>query len=371
MLFWPFIIFSEWLCRYSFVKLYNPLVILVIQIIQNGSRMKNHLQTCFQKRFFPFIFFLFIYTAGNAQHLILGNDEVQIEAGLNFGPTFFLGDLGGKVGKGTTFIKDLNFKLTKVMKGAFIAIYPTEWYGIRLAGQYTYVEGIDPLINTNGVDELWRKQRNLDFKSNVWEVYAAVEFFPLQFLKRNNEEYNPRLRPYIFGGLGAFQFNPQGSMQDQNGNITWHALHPLRTEGQGFAEYPDKKPYSLTQLNLPFGAGFKYLASDNVNIAFELLYRKTFTDYMDDVSTTYIDRTLFDKYLSVSDAAVAKLISDKTIGIVTPGVTRYAPGEQRGNSYNNDAYFSFVLKFGIRFGSQFSNSYNKGASNRTRCPVRF
>ena len=333
--------------------------------------MKNHLQTFLKKRFFPFIFLLFIYTAGNAQHLMLGNDEVQIEAGLNFGPTFFLGDLGGKVGKGTTFIKDLNFELTKLMKGAFIAIYPADWYGFRLAGQYTYVEGKDPLINTNGVDELWRKQRNLDFKSNMWEVYAAVEFFPIQFVKRNDEEYDPRLRPYFFGGLGVFHFNPKGSIKDQNGNVTWHELHPLRTEGQGFAEYPDKRPYQLTQMNLPFGGGIKYLASDNINLAVELLYRKTFTDYMDDVSTTYIDRTLFDNYLSTADAAVAKLISDKTIGIVTPGVTRYAPGEQRGNLNNNDAYFSFVLKCGIRFGSQFSNSYNRNAAGRTRCPARF
>ena len=91
----------------------------------------------------------------------------DVEAGLNFGPTFFLGDLGGKVGKGTTFIKDLNYQFTKLMKGAFITVYPNEWLGMRVAAQYTYLEGQDRIINTNGVDELWRKQRNLDFKSIV------------------------------------------------------------------------------------------------------------------------------------------------------------------------------------------------------------
>ena len=74
----------------------------------------------------------------------IGN--AKVEAGVNFGPTFFLGDLGGKVGKGTTFIKDLNYELTKLMKGAFITIYPNEWLGFRVAGQYTFVQGIDSII---------------------------------------------------------------------------------------------------------------------------------------------------------------------------------------------------------------------------------
>ena len=319
------------------------------------------------------LFILLIYpTVINAQHIVLGNENIEIEAGVNFGPTFFLGDLGGKVGKGTTFIKDLNFELTKLMKGAFISVYPADWWGIRLAGQYTYVEGIDKIINTYGVDELWRKQRNIDFKSNMWELYAALEFFPFQYIKRNDEEYNPRFRPYIFGGVGAFHFNPKGSLTDENGNVTWHELQPLSTEGQGFAEYPNNKKYKLTQMNLPFGTGFKYLVSEKVNIGLELIYRKTFTDYIDDVSGTYIDPNYFDVYLSAADALIAKQISDKTYGIVTPGVTRYDPGVQRGNPNNKDAYFSFVFKIGVKFGnSAYRNAYDKSSAGHVKCPARF
>ena len=318
----------------------------------------------------------------SAQHLMLGLGDARVEAGLNFGPTFFLGDLGGKVGKGTTFIKDLNYQLTKLMKGAFITVYPNEWLGFRLAAQYTYVEGIDSIISTHGVDELWRKQRNMDFKSNIWEAYTAIEFFPIQYLMRNDEDYDPRFRPYVFGGVGFFRFNPQGSLRDQNGNVTWHALQPLRTEGQGFPEYPDRKPYKLTQMNLPFGAGFKYIMNDKINLGLELLYRKTFTDYIDDVSTTYIDGNHFYNNLPAGDADIAYRISDKTIGIVTPGVGRYAEGTQRGNPNNNDAYFSFLLKFGIRlgeggYGNGGGSSYGYGgsggmrAASKVRCPVRF
>ena len=83
-----------------------------------------------------------------AQHIMFGNEKIQFEAGLNFGPTFFLGDLGGNRGKGSTFVKDVNLELTKLMKGAFISVYPNKWLGFRVAAQYTYVEGSDGIINT-------------------------------------------------------------------------------------------------------------------------------------------------------------------------------------------------------------------------------
>ena len=257
------------------------------------------------------------------------------------------------------------------MKGAFVTVYPNEWLGLRVAAEYTYVEGRDNIINTNGVNELWRKQRNLDFKSDIWEAYAAIEIAPLMLLKRDDEEYQPRLRPYGFLGLGVFHFNPMGSITDQNGNTTWHELHPLHTEGEGFKEYPDRKTYSLTQLNIPMGGGIKYFVSDRLNVALELLYRKTFTDYIDDVSKEYIDPDYFDVYLSAADALIARKIHDKTFGIVTPGVNRYEPGTQRGNPKNNDAYFSFLLKFGVTLGSQYENSFDRNAAKRTRCPGRF
>ena len=108
---------------------------------------------------------------------------------MNFGPTFFLGDLGGHKGKGTTFIKDVNMPLTKMMKGAFITIYPTDWIGVRVAAQLTYVAGDDAIISTKGVDESWRKQRNLDFRSNMWEAYGAIEILPTMLFKKY-EDYD-------------------------------------------------------------------------------------------------------------------------------------------------------------------------------------
>jgi hypothetical protein len=324
--------------------------------------MKNRLHY-FIYRFFITICLTTLFTRPTyAQSLLLGN---RVEIGLNFGPTFFLGDLGGHAGYGTTFVKDLNMPLTKLMKGAFISISPNEWLGFRVAAQYTYLAGEDKIIVTNGRPESFRKGRNLDFRSNVWEVYGAIEFFPLMYLHRGEEDYEPKIRPYVFGGAGVFHFNPQGSLTDQNGNKTWHYLQPLHTEGEGFAEFPERKNYKLTQVNVPVGAGLKYLLTDNVNLSAELLYRKTFTDYIDDVSTTYIDYHLFDKYLSPADANIATAISDKSTGVLT----RTDPGYQRGNPKNYDAYFSFLLKVGIRIGG--SNSSDANAVAHTRCPARF
>ncbi len=307
----------------------------------------------------------FLYTKSFSQHLMFGGDKLKIEAGLNFGPTFFLGDLGGHAGYGTKFIKDVNLPLTKLMKGAFVSVYPNDWLGIRVAGQYTYVEGRDDIINTKGVNELWRKQRNLDFKSNMWEAYTAVEIYPTMLFKKY-DDYDPLIKPYVFLGVGVFHFDPMGSLTDANGNTTWYKLQPLHTEGEGFPQYPDRKPYKLTQVNIPLGGGLKIRLSDRVNTGLELLYRKTFTDYLDDVSTKYIDPNYFYTNLSPADAAIAAKIADKTVGIVTPGVNRYPPGTQRGNSNNMDAYFSFLVKLGVRFG--YSSSEERRSARQTRCP---
>lgn len=332
---------------------------------QNQIVMKSFLPKPLGKLLILFLVTFFSHES-KAQHFLFGNEKLKIEAGLNFGPTFFLGDLGGNRGRGTHFLKDLNLEVTQLMKGAFVSVYPNHWLGLRVAAQLTYLESRDNLIKTDGEDEMYRKSRDLDFRTNMWEVYTAVEIFPTM-LFRKYDDYDPRLKPYGFIGVGAFHFNPQGSLTDANGKTTWYDLKPLRTEGQGMAEYPDKKPYNLTQLNIPMGLGLKYDIGETVTTGIELLYRKTFTDYIDDLSTTYIDPIYFDKYLSPADAVIARKIHDKVItGIYPSANQRITPGVQRGNSKNMDSYFSLALKLGIKLG--YSDSESKRMRKQTRCP---
>ena len=332
--------------------------------------MKKRLHTVFKHTCCTLVLSFLFSVNSFSQSLLFQTGSVIWEAGINVGPSFFLGDLGGNAGKGTRFIKDVNLQFTNIMKGGYIAAYPTDWLGFRLAIQSGTLEADDAAVNTKGVDELWRKQRNLDFRTNISEVYIAAEVFPLMLFNAIAEN-NPRMRPYGVIGIGMFHFNPQGSLSDANGNKTWYYLHPLRTEGEGMTEYPNRKPYSLTQYNIPMGFGIKYFLSDRFNVSSEFLYRKSFTDYIDDVSTEYIDPALFDKYLSATDAAIARKIHDKVYGIVTPGITRYAPGTQRGNPKQDDAYFSFLMKFGVRLGSIYENDIQRKASHQSRCPAKF
>jgi hypothetical protein len=331
--------------------------------------MKTTFPYVMYKSLLPLICMIFFGQNTSAQHLLFGGEQFKMEVGLNFGPTFFLGDLGGHYGRGTGFLKDLNLPETKLLKGAFITVYPADWIGIRLAGQVTYLAGKDAIIATSGEHETYRKERNLDFKSTVLEAYAAIELYPTMIFDKYSD-YDPRLKPYAFIGVGIFHFDPMGSLTSTGGVTTWYRLKPLRTEGQGMTQYPTKKPYDLTQMNIPMGLGLKYQLSDRISIGTELLYRKTFTDYIDDVSTTYIDPQYFDLYLSAQDAFIAKQIHNK-VNVLTTPIIRTIPGEQRGNPKNDDAYFSTVLKIGVRLGPIYGSSIERNASRQLKCPIFF
>ena len=280
--------------------------------------------------------------------------------GFTTGPIVALTDLGGHAGKGTYGIKDYNFPTTKLQFGAFFAAYPTQWLGFRLSANYGNVTAFDADIKEKGGDEDSRFNRNLDFRSVIIEGTAMAEFYPTVFFEEDPEDVQGRLRPYGVIGLGLFHFNPQGSLS-QGGNTYWYDLRPLHTEGEGWV--PGVKQYSLTQVNIPMGGGIKYFLSEDINISVEFIYRKLFTDYLDDVHGQYIDPNLFYSHLSAQQADLAVKLSNKAAyGYNTPS---YKPGDKRGTPGNNDAYFTFGFKIGIRLtGGQKERWYNS-----THCPL--
>jgi len=321
--------------------------------------MKQSLHSLFRKCLFLLVMTLSLDLSSYCQ------DELKntTEAGFTIGPMVFLGDLGGHVGKGTTFIKDYNMNQTKIAIGAFLTAYPAQWLGFRFSLNYGKVEGNDGDISSKGGWEEARKVRNLNFRSKILEGSVMAEFYPTVFLEEDPEDVTARLRPYGVIGLGAFHFNPQGSYRNQYGDQVWVDLKPLHTEGEGWAEYPDRKNYSLTQLNIPIGAGIKYFFSESLNVSFEIIHRKTFTDYIDDVSTRYVDPTLFDKYLSPSQATIAKAISNKSAqGYNTPN---YGKDMKRGDPNQKDAYFTAQFKIAFRINGGSEQRWR----NSTHCPL--
>ncbi|MDB5196532.1 MAG: hypothetical protein JWP88_903 [Flaviaesturariibacter sp.] len=313
------------------------------------------------------LFLLFSSLISSSQSLTTGNGK--LEYGISFGPLFFLGDLGGNAGNGKRFIKDLNPSTVNIMKSAYAQVYPAEWLGVRLAINQGKLEGYDKLIVDHGGGERFRKDRNLQFKSNIWEAYVGIEVSPSVFIEKYDERKG-KFRPYAIAGVGAFHFNPKGEYVAADGTSTWVELQPLKLEGQGMKEYPNKKEYKLTQLEVPVGVGFKYYLKENFFVGLELLYRKTFTDYIDDVSTNYIDPALFANYLTPAQAAMANQLYNRENFV--PGNTQTRPstvGEQRGNPKQNDAFFSNTLRMGWRLPDWSSGSGR--AVRQLRCPSFF
>ena len=134
--------------------------------------------------------------------------------------------------------------------------------------------------------------------------------------------------PFIYGGLNVFHFNPKTYYNGQ-----WIALQPLSTEGQNTSINADPN-YRLTQLALPFGFGFKYQVTPELTIAYEMGARKTFTDYLDDVSGNYTDLSV----LASEKGSLAAELSYRGDEIFGKELTSSYLGEQRGNSSNKDWY---------------------------------
>jgi hypothetical protein len=249
------------------------------------------------------------------------------------------------------------------MKGVYVNIYPAEWIGFRIAANIGKLEGYDSLIVNHGGEEMFRKVRNLDFRSNLVEAYVAAEIYPTVLLE-NYDGLLHKLRPYGVMGIGIFHFNPQGEYIAPNGARSWVDLKPLRLEGQGMAEYPNRKPYSLTQMMIPMGFGLKYYFKENAYVGFEILHRKTFTDYIDDVSKDYIDPKLFDNYLTPSQATMAKQLYYRE-NLYNSSNTAFV-GEQRGDPKQNDAYFSAIFRLGWTLGGE--RSMDAKVRQQLKCP---
>ncbi len=265
---------------------------------------------------------------------------IILEAGLSIGAINCLTDLGGNTGPGKTFIKDLTIKNTQFCAGVYLHAFYNYVWGFRLefsAGKLTAADSI--LKNDKSVAE-YRYKRNLHFRTTITEFTAITEWHFLAQLKQNRRDIIPLVSPYLLGGVGIFHFNPEGCI-----NNSWVLLQPLHTEGQGFKEYPNRPVYKLTQFNFPIGIGIRYELSALLNLRLEFIHRILLTDYLDDVSTRYIDPSLFDQYLSAGQAALAQKLTDRRSELINS--PSYLPGQRRGDPSDKDSFLSINAKLGL------------------------
>lgn len=300
-----------------------------------------------KKYFFTFFIISLQFSAVQILHAqfddgledITGHWELNLTAGANN----FLGDLGGKTGEGGV-IKDYTFNTIRPLAGISLTRHFNKWIAAEIGANFTHVVGIDSLITNEGGQERWRYNRNLSFRSNIFEAYAGVIIYPTMFPIREHRldvyEINKWV-PFIGGGIGMLHFNPQAKLDDK-----WINLQALHLEGQGFSEYPDRQPYKLNSTYIYGNIGIKYYMSNRYAATAGFCFRKTGTDYIDDISTTYIDPALFDKYLSPENATLARQLYARS---KQPWKVR--PGVEKANSKNNDSYMTFFISLNIRLNN--------------------
>jgi hypothetical protein len=315
---------------------------------------------------FVAVLFFTAATTANAQGSY-NNDFVGLskwDIAFNAGPSNFLGDVGGNKGKGTKFLKDLNMPVTNIFYGLHLTYFPREWIGIRASFNTGKLSGFDSLIKDQGGAEKDRKNRNLGFRTDVKEIYVGAEIYPTIGLENNSDGFEGIIRPYFVVGIGVMTYNPQGQYIDANGRKTWVDLKPLHLEGQGFSEYADRKEYSNYSIQVPVGIGLKYFWNERLYFGAEILQRFTFTDYIDDVSKTYVDPNLFAKYLPKEQIAMAQQLMFRRALINNRPVTDFV-NRARGNAKDNDYYLSILLKVGFRFATRDTdNPYRKPVYSR-------
>ena len=248
-------------------------------------------------------------------------------------------------GGGMNYLGDLNdqsaFGEVHAAFGVGVRCRLDNRWSLRFGGAYGGISASEDCI----------VKRNLTFRSRIYEGSLVAEF--------NFRPYGPgategRWTPYLFGGVAVFHFGPETQYTAPDGTVSWVALQPLCTEGQGTTVYTERRPYPLTQVCMPFGVGMRWRLSKNVSLTAEYGFRKTWTDYLDDVSTTYVGSAVL--LAEVQDGVLAAALADRS---EVPN----AVGIKRGDDSLDDWYSYFNLSLGMNLDMLFGWMRSKRCRN--------
>lgn len=252
--------------------------------------------------------------------------------------------------------KTITFQQARYALGAWVSYDINPKIMLRGGLHYGTVRAEDR-FQANPLNRL----RNLSFATNIWEIQAGAEY---HFLGMDDRIFSP----YIFAAAAGFRQNPYA--YDAAGNKVF--LKPLSTEGQGLAGYPDRKPYSLFQFAVPVGLGVRMVLTDRIDVGAEFGYRKTFTDYMDDVSRSYIDQN------TLLQARGPKAVE---MAFRTPELPDHTTDpypvdlEKRGGSQFKDNYYflGVTLTYRLTGGDKMNGGKASGRGGKRRsgigCPT--
>lgn len=224
-----------------------------------------------------------------------GKQNIYNSVGFSVNALNYYGDLAPSPNKIST---DISFT-----KPGFGLSYTRRFgprYSVQAQFMYGTIKGSDAESADKGdlSNGIYRYQRNLSFRNQIKElsVVAIIDLF------ENQSTYMSRVKwtPYLYAGVAVFMHNPQamapakdllgGALPDAGQYVD---LQPLGTEGQYSTLNPTDvnygiKPYSLTQISIPFGIGARFRLNEVMDLSADIGFRYTFTDYLDDVSANYV-----------------------------------------------------------------------------------
>lgn len=244
--------------------------------------------------------------------------SAQNELGFKFGFSNYLGDLAPSI-------------VPSESKPSFGIVYRynlnSKWK-FRTGIMYGRISGTDNNFQEN-------EERNLSFRTNMWEMELLAEFHIIPFIPGMSKL---TFSPYIVGGIAGFRFQPQAPYYGSYIN-----LRGVGTEGQTVPG-SNQQPYGMYSVSFPIGIGFKKTISDLLTFGLEVSYRPTLTDYLDDVSRYYADPA---QLATTETGQYSVLLADRGTEL---GLERAETGSLRGNPEDNDKYLVLVFSISKRLG---------------------
>lgn len=251
------------------------------------------------------------------------NAQYNWDFGTNLGASNYLGEMGGNQLTRRDFVSDMKLSQTHMTAGAFAGYRFRPAFAVRGSLNWARISGNDRLSSNPG-----RNGRNLSFRNDLFEATAQVQYL---FFRVNDIggsfRYTNNLRMYVAAGAGAVLHNPKTFYEGQ-----WVALRPLETEGVH---------YSAVTAVIPVSGGFYFTFNRHYRIGWDITWRKTFTDYLDDASTRYPDP-------SQLKSPLAAALSNRTgeLSHIDPAFAEnYTPGSKRGDPTHKDSYVTTSLDF--------------------------
>lgn len=265
------------------------------------SEILNKLQT---------LLFLFLFIAITSNKLV----AQKVELGISVGAANYVGDIA----------PSMVILETKPVIGFFGRYLLSSTFALNTGINFTQITGSDANFEFN-------KPRNLSFKTNIVEYATHLEF---NYFKYGKGILDKKFTSYLFLGLGFINFNPQAQYNGQ-----WYNLRPFNTEGSNYSNFA---------MIIPFGLGVKWRINKHFAFESSIGFRRTNTDYLDDVSKTYIDIETQEK----QKGKLAAILADRSAEL-NNGKPSFRQGVRRGNADFNDWYVIGNISLTYRiFGRQ-------------------